>query len=136
MLSSIIRCSVQADLLQILQELFLTPVVVIFYSFQKKIEPHLLCYHHSVVTRNLLVNSFTEINEVIPFLLHKTLQRLHEFNAFKGSEGIWLLNRGIEFYVPEVYSQHILLNDLGVSRRSMLWVHCRSGLFSAQNIKP
>jgi len=82
MLSSIIRRSIQADLLQILKELFLTPVVVIFYSFQKKVEPHLLGYDHSVVTRNLLVNSFTEINQVIPFLLHKILQRLHEFHGF------------------------------------------------------
>ena len=77
MLGPIVNCSVQTDLIQIWEELFLIPIVVFLKSFQKKVEPHFLGNHHSVVTRDLLVDSLTEINQVLFFLLHKVLQRLH-----------------------------------------------------------
>jgi len=105
-------------------------------SFQKQVEPHLLRYHHSVVTRDLLVDSFTEVNQVLFFFLHKILQRLYEFNALNLGEGIGLGNWGIENYIPEVDSQDILFDKRDVSCRSVLGIHCWDDLFAAHNIEP
>lgn len=136
MLGPVVSRSVQTDLIQIWKELFLTPVVVFLESFQKQIEPHLLRYHHSVVTRDLLVDSFSEVNQVLFFLLHKILQRLHEFDALNLGEGIGLRYWGIENYIPEVDSQDIIFDKCDVSCRSVLGIHCWNDLFGAHNIEP
>lgn len=93
-------------------------------------------YHHSVVTRDLLVDSFTKVNQVLFFFLHKILQRLYEFNALNLGEGIGLGNRGIENYIPEVDSQDIFFDKRDVSYRSVLGIHCWNDLFGAHNIEP